>query len=313
MAVFDSFMHEGAARRRRFRRAVWLRLLIWPVILVVAFCYGLRRFEFAVTWHPVRYAAGMRSLVPAGAEDVWFNAPAGPRLHGWFMHARTQGPAVGTILYAHGNGGNLSNVGWLAERLATRGFDVLLFDYRGYGRSDGEVTDENSLYADTDAAYDYLLRERQVTPTRLVLYGQSLGTTAVIDVAARRQCAALIVESGLSSAGAMAADMLPWLPRPLYFIARNRFDSAAKLARVRCPLLIAHGDPDQIIPVAQGRALYAAAHDPKQLHIFPAAEHSVASICGDRYFDIVANFIHSALVAPQDMRSVAVNKAPCGR
>ncbi len=313
MAVLDSFMRIGVEQRRRLRRAIWLRLLVWPVILALAFCFGLRRFEFAATWHPVRYTGGTEWRMPAGAEDVRFNVPGGARLHGWFVHARTQGPVVGTILYAHGNGGNLSNVGWLAERLATRGFDVLLFDYRGYGRSEGEVTDEHTLYADADAAYDYLLRERQVTPAHLILYGQSLGTTAVIDVAARRQCAALVIESGLSSAGAMAADMLPWLPHWLYGIGRNRFDSAAKLARVRCPVLITHGDPDQVIPVAQGRALYAAAHDPKRLHVFPGADHSVASICGDRYFDMVANFIHTALVAPQDIRSADVPETPCGR
>lgn len=307
-------MRVDVERRRKLRRAILLRLLVWPVILALAFFFGLRRFEFAATWHPVRYANGAQWRLPAGTEDVWFNVPGGgARLHGWFVHTRTQGAATATILYAHGNGGNLSNVGWLAERLSGRGFDVLLFDYRGYGRSEGEVTDEHALYADADAAYDYLLRERQVAPARLVLYGQSLGTTAVIDVAARRPCAALVVESGLASSSAMASDMLPWLPRLLHALGRNRFDSATKIARVNCPVLIAHGDPDRIISLTQGRALYTAARGPKRMLVFPGADHSVASMCGDRYLDQVADFIRATLVAPQDIRSAEVNEASCSR
>lgn len=250
--------------------------------------------------------------MPAGAEDVWFNAPDGVRLHGWFVHASTATPQA-TILYAHGNGGNLSNVGWLAARLAARGFDVLLFDYRGYGRSEGAVTDERALYADADAAYDYLTRERQVAPARLVLYGQSLGTTAVIDVAARRPCAALVVESGLASAGAMAADLLPWLPYWLHALGRNRFASAEKITRVSCPVLLAHGDPDQIISLAQGRILYTAAHAPKRLLVFPGAGHNVAGLCGAHYLDQIADFLQSALVVPQEIKSAEVREAACGR
>jgi fermentation-respiration switch protein FrsA (DUF1100 family) len=166
-----------------------------------------------------------------------------------------------------------------------------LIDYRGYGRSEGEVTDESGINADADAAYDYLVNERGENPQRLVLYGQSLGTTAAADLASRRPCRALVLESGLSSAIDMARARLPWVPRWLAALARNRFESARKLAAVHCPVLITHGSNDNVIPVAQGRALYDAANEPRSLIIVQAADHDVSGFAGDSYFDSVARFI----------------------
>jgi uncharacterized protein len=311
MAVMDSFLGAGVARRRRLWRAVALRLLIWPPMIAVALFFGLRRFEFAATWHPERYDGGTSWRLPASGADVWFASADGTRLHGWFVRATTKEPARGTILYAHGNGGNLSHVGWLAEELAARGFDVLLFDYRGYGRSAGGVADEGALYADAEAAYDYLLRARGVAPARLVLYGQSLGTTAVVDLAARKSCGALVVESGLASASAMATKVLPFLPRFMHALGRNRFASVDKLPRVACPVLVAHGEPDHTIPTEQGRALYAAARGPKRLLVIPGAGHNIAGLCGDTYLDAVADFIHAALTNPQEVQNVAARATPC--
>src|SRR5262249_23113222 len=145
-------------------------------------------------------------------EDVWMKTADGVRLHGWFIKASTQ-PATATVIYFHGNGGNISNVGWVGQSLAERGLDVLLFDYRGYGRSEGSVADEQALNRDADAAYDYVTSERGVRPDQLALYGASLGTTMAIDLAARKECAALVIESGLSSASDLASALLPWLPR----------------------------------------------------------------------------------------------------
>ncbi len=312
MAVFDTYLRMDTEGRRRLKRAVLLRLLFWPLFLAIAFYIGLRRFEFAATWHPVRYDGGADWRLPTGAEDVWFTTTDGVRLHGWFVHAKTGAAPTATVLYAHGNGGNLSNVGWLAERLAARGFDVLVFDYRGYGRSEGAATDERALYADADAAYDYLIQARTVAPERLVLYGQSLGTTAVVDLAARRACAAVIVESGLASVRAMASAVLPWLPRWLHGLAHNRFDSAAKLTRVHCPVLFTHGEPDPVVPTAQGRTLYSVAHEPKRLVVIPGAEHNVAGVCGDAYLDMLADFIRRARTAPQEIGGAVVDTSSCG-
>ena len=257
---------------------------------------GIRWIETSLTFHPERWKPGERWELPEGGEEVWLTTRDGLRLNGWFINTSRQ-PSAATIIFFHGNGGNINQLGWLGEKLARRGFDVLLFDYRGYGRSEGAVSGEQGIYNDADAAYDYVLNERGCSPARLVLYGQSLGTTAVADVASRRAVGAIILESGLSSATDMAASMFPWLPHRLHSLGENRFDSTRKLSSVRCPVLVTHNDPDPTIPTEQGRKLYEAANEPKKLIIIPGAGHGVCGSVGDRYLDMVAEFIREAVQA----------------
>ncbi len=287
------FQLTNSGHRQRKRRVVLT--IIFTIISVVALVFfGGRFLESMLTFHPVRFTANEPWALPANAEDVWFKADENIRLHGWFFHARTP-PAAATVLYFHGNGGNLSRAGWIGERLAVNNLDVLIFDYRGYGRSEGTMTDESALFADANAAYDYLLQERKVRPERLALYGQSLGTTAAIDLASRKQCGALVVESGLTSASDMASALLPWLPRLLHPLGRNRFDSIHKISGVQCPVLVTHGDQDHLIPVEQGRALFARAPEPKTLLIVRGADHALARFGGHEYLDRVAGFILDAI------------------
>ncbi|MCA1621846.1 MAG: alpha/beta hydrolase [Acidobacteria bacterium] len=190
---------------------------------------------------------------------------------------------------------NLSYCDWVGESLAGRGFDVLLFDYRGYGRSEGRSADERGLYADADAAYDFVTKGRGAQARRVVLYGQSLGTAAAADVAARRECGALVLESGFSSAADMAGEIVPWLPRFVRRLTKNKLDTAGKLARVGCPVFVAHGDRDDIIPAGQGRKLFEAAPEPKRLVIVEGAGHNDLSIVGgEKYIDTLAQFIRDS-------------------
>lgn len=294
MFLIDSYLARRRGERLRAVRIALLSIAVLALVALPAGYFMLRRFERAVTFHPERKPLGGVWRVPEGGEDVWFKTADGTRLHGWFVRASKQ-PAAATVIYFHGNGGNISYLGWVGESLAARGNDVLLFDYRGYGRSEGEVTDERGLYADADAAYDYVVKERGVRPDSLTLYGQSLGTTAVADLAARRECRAIILESGLSSAEDMAALILPWFPRSLFRFTRNKLDSARKLAHVRCPVLVAHGDRDEVIPLSQGRVLYAAAPEPKRLIVVQGAGHNdLYGIGGEKYLDAVVAFIRDS-------------------
>ena len=255
----------------------------------IAFVYGLRTVESAITFHPVRIARGSTLPLPRGAEDVWFSAGDGTRLHGWYFKSET--PEAPSIVYFHGNGGNILNVGWVGESFAKRGFNVLLFDYRGYGLSAGSADAESGLYLDGDAAVDFLITNKRATPQSIVLYGQSLGTAVATDVATRRNVGVLVLESGFSSASSVAASTLPWLPRSLHFLAKNRFESARKLSGIRVPVLITHGEPDPVISANESRALFAAANEPKRLLIFPGAGHNVFGTQGKAYLDQVEEFI----------------------
>ncbi len=266
------------------------------VLGCLAFVYGLRQLERFITFHPNRMTAQERNTPADGAESVWFNSADGTRLNGWFFESPTK-PAVATIIFCHGNGGNITSVGWLGQRFAKHGFNVLLFDYRGYGASDGVVADESGLYADGDSAVAYLVNNEGVRPEQIILYGHSLGTTVAVDVASRGNYGALVIEAGLSSASSVAATALPWLPTWLHFLGRNRFESARKIGRVKCPVLIAHGDPDSTIPTDEGRRLFAAANEPKKLLIVPGAGHVVFGNGGEQYLSQVEQFMRDAVKA----------------
>jgi uncharacterized protein len=205
-----------------FTRERLIGIIVGVILGGVAFVFGLRWLEFAITFHPVRVPANQTLAVPAGGEEVWFTAADGTRLHGWFFQSESQ-PETATIIYFHGN---ITNTDWVGQRLARRGFDVLLFDYRGYGKSEGDVGAESGLYAVGDAALAFVINQKGARPDRVVLYGQSLGTTVAADIASRQNVGAVILESGLSSASSVGRAALPWLPAWLHVLATNRFESA---------------------------------------------------------------------------------------
>ena len=275
------------------------RLIALTVALVLgcaAFVYGLRSLEAAMTFRPSRMAAAQVS--PARAENVWFNSADGTRLNGWFFPSQLK-PELATLIFFHGNGGNIANVGWMAERFASHGFNVLIFDYRGYGASDGVAANESDLYADGDAAVAFVMNKKGVRSEQIVLYGHSLGTAIVADVASRRTFGAVVLESGFSSASSVATSALPWLPRFLHFLGKNRFESARKLSSIKAPILIAHGDPDGTIPTSEAQLLYAAANEPKKLLLVPGAGHVVFGSAGEQYLDQVEQFMRASIKARQ--------------
>jgi len=264
------------------------------VLGCVAFVFGLRWLESMMTFQPDRMTEKEKSLVPEGAESVGFNSADGTRLHGWFFESQS-GPETATVIFFHGNGGNIGNVGWVGQRFVKRGFDVLVFDYRGYGASDGVAANESDLYADGDAAVAFVRNVKGARPEQIVLYGQSLGTAIAADVASRGVFGAVVLESGFSSASSVAASALPWLPRFLHFLGKNRFESARKLTSVKTPILITHGDPDHTIPTAESQMLFASANEPKKLLIFRGAGHNVFGSLGEQYLIQVEQFIRESL------------------
>ena len=248
-----------------------------------------------MTFHPARISSEKAAaLRPNGAEDVWITTSDDVRLHAWFFKSEKT-PAIALMIYFHGNGGNITNVDWVGEALSARGFDTLLLDYRGYGQSEGRARDETDLYADGEAAYNYIVQQRGVDSARIVLYGQSLGSAVATELASRKKCGALILESGLSSASSVASSALPWLPRSLHFLGQNRFESARKLKYIRVPVLITHGEPDPVLSSEEAHILYAAANEPKKLQIYPGVGHNVFGSLGDNYLDLIEEFIREAL------------------
>ncbi|MBI4557174.1 MAG: alpha/beta hydrolase [Candidatus Hydrogenedentes bacterium] len=176
----------------------------------------------------------------------------------WFLpleHAR------GAVLYSHGNGGNLADRLEVLEIFRGLGFEVLAYDYGGYGGSTGKPS-ERRCYNDGRAMWRYLTEDRRIKPERIVLFGESLGCGVSVQLATEVQPRAVILLSPFLSVAEMARKRMPLLPMRL--LVRHKFDNVSKIPQVRCPLLIVHSPTDEIAPYRHGRALFAAANEPKQ-------------------------------------------------
>ena len=211
-----------------------------------------------------------RTLVadPASAglafRELTFTADDGVRLHGWLVAGR----APTTLLYSHGNGGNIGDRVAIARLLVQQlGVGVFMYDYRGYGRSEGAPS-EAGLVSDALGARAALLRAG-VPPERIVYYGRSLGSAVTVDLALAHPPRGVVLESPFASVRAMANAVLPGAG----YLLRTRWDSLAKIPRLAAPLLILHSDADEVIPYAQGRAVFEAAPRPKTFFTIPGARH----------------------------------------
>jgi pimeloyl-ACP methyl ester carboxylesterase len=195
------------------------------------------------------------------------------QLHGWWMPTGDD-PGL-TVLYLHGNSGNISDNIGPVQRFHALGLSVLTVDYRGYGRSSGPFPSEARLYEDAAAAYQFLTHEKKVSPHHLVLYGHSLGGAIAIDLACRcPDLAALVVEGSFTSMGDMAERSAyhPWFP--VRWILTQQFESLAKARHLSLPTLYIHGSADASVPATMGQALYHATPAPKDLWLVPSADHN---------------------------------------
>lgn len=189
-------------------------------------------------------------------EDVWLEVNGG-RTHAW--HIPLEG-ARGTALFSHGNAGNMADRLESISLLRGLGFSVLAYDYGGYGRSSGRPS-EKRCYADIRAAWRHLTGERGIDPSRIVLFGRSLGGAVTCDLAVDVQPAAVVIESTFTSIPEVARDLIPLLPARL--LLRTRFANLEKAGRIRSPLLYVHSRDDTLIPFHHGEKLFAAAREPK--------------------------------------------------
>ena len=247
-------------------------------------------------WDVERLGAGLGAASPK-IEDVWMRAADGVRLHGWYCTPQQTGGEDSslisnrmTLLWFHGNAGNLSHRYPVIEKLLEQKVAVFIIDYRGYGRSEGSPSEEG-LYMDARAAWDYLLGERKISPGNIILFGDSLGGAIAIDLATKVDPAGLIVQSTFTSIKDMAAQVMPFLPG---FILRTKMDSINKIARVRSSKLFIHSPADEMVPYRFGRQLYDAASPPKRFYEVKGASHNEMDIIGGRpYFDAIGEFVQT--------------------
>lgn len=262
------------------------RVLLWPLGIYLAAMVVLMIFEESLIYFPDRYPAGEWSPVGVQVEDAWFEAADGTRLHGWYA-PHDGAPAV--VLMAHGNAGNLSHrIDHIRRMNRSLGLSVMVFDYRGYGHSEG-TPNEAGILADARAARTWLAERAGIAERDIVLLGESLGGGVMVDLAARDGARGLVLENTFTSLPDVAALHYPMFPVRL--LMRNRLESIDKIADYHGPLLQTHGEADNIIPYQLGKRLFDAANQPKRFISLPGHDHN--DPLPRVYYDALGEFINS--------------------
>ena len=220
----------------------------------------LRWFEHSQVFHPDRTLVTTGSELGRPFEDVFFNAGDGTRLNGWFFPANTNSPQRHlAVLFCHGNAGNISHRLDTCAALLATGVNVFVFDYRGYGRSQGAPS-EPGTYQDALAAYQWL-RQKGFAGTGIVAFGESLGGAISTELATREEVGGLVLESTFTSIPDIGAELFPWLP--VRWLSTIRYDTRSKLPRLKVPVLVMHSPEDELVRISHGKANFAAANEPK--------------------------------------------------
>lgn len=191
-------------------------------------------------------------------EEVWLETEDGEDIHGWFVKAEEP---RGTLLFFHGNAGNIADRVPSIEQFHSLGLNVMIIDYRGYGRSTG-MPSEEGLYKDARAAWQYLTTDREIPFFDIVLFGRSLGGAVATQLASEQRAAGLILESTFTSLADMGTSAYPWLP--VRWLLKENYDTLGHMDQIEIPVMIAHSPNDEIVPYRQGERLYNAANQPKE-------------------------------------------------
>lgn len=278
----------------------WLATLFgWGVAVYAGLALYLYVFQGRYVYFPELPSREVEAT-PAGIgltfEAIKLRTTDGETLDGWFIPADMTRGARGTLLYLHGNGGN---IGHRLDPIAVfheLGLNVLIFDYRGYGASTGRPSEEGT-YQDALAAWNYLKQEKGQRAEQIVLFGESLGGSIAAWLAARHRPAALLIFASFTSVPEMAQELYPIFPAR--WLARYHYETRISLASVQCPVLIMHSPEDEIIPFSHGQALFEAAQGPKRFLELQGGHNDALFISRDVYACGVKEFLDGLLPSRQ--------------
>ena len=279
------------------RRMLTLRRQILPGLLLLALINLINAcgVEHRMIFYPSSAIESTPRQTGLEFEDIFFTTRDGVRLNGWLV---PHSDASSTLIWFHGNAGNIShrveNIKLLHDLVKV---NIFIFDYRGYGRSDGRPSEEGT-YLDGEAAIE-LIRRRIGTGAekKIVLFGRSLGAAIAAEMATRFPSQGLILESPFISIAEMARAMFPLLPIGPFL--RTNYDVREKIKKLKVPLLVLHGERDEIVPFEHGKTVFDAAPEPKKFFPIPGAAHNdTYAIGGETYFRELKQFIN--LTGPQN-------------
>ena len=245
-------------------------------------------FETSLIFFPSKYPQGVWKPFGIDFEEVDFKSADGTKLHGWYLPH--ENPSY-VILFCHGNAGNITNRAMPAKRLHDElNASVFVFDYRGYGKSEGRPN-EHGVLADARAARSYLAKREGIKPEEIVLLGRSLGGAVAVDLAAKDGAKALLLQSTFTSVPDVAAFHYPWLP--IRWLLRTRLNSLQKIRSYEGPVFQSHGNADTIVPYELGKQLHDAAPGKKEFMTLQGYDHNASQ--NDEYYEALRVFLKENL------------------
>lgn len=266
-----------------------LKIISFILIAVAGLLFYVRLFEKRTIFYPSKKIEVTPKDTGLEYDDIFFKAQDGIELHGWFIPAKNP---YATVLYCHGNAGNISHRIEMAYMFNQKSFNFFIFDYRGFGKSLGNP-DEKGTYLDAQAAYNYLVKTKKIAPQKIVIYGKSLGGVIAIDLATKLKAGALVSESSFISTKALAKDVYPFLP--LWLFVSQRYDAYAKIDKADIPKLIIHSQNDEIVPFHHAEKLFTKAKAPKELYVMRGGHNDAFYIYRDECMQRIDNFLKKYL------------------
>lgn len=275
----------------------FLSLLIGAAALYLLALLGIFLFQKRLIYVPDRSVWRTPSDAGLAHEEVFLTAADGVHLHGWFIPSHS---SRGTVLFFHGNAGNIAHRVDTAERFQKWELNTFMIDYRGYGNSDGKPS-ERGTRMDAEAAWNFLVERKGLSPEKIVIFGRSLGAGVAADLAARVHPAGVVLESGFTSLADLGASLYPWFPVRL--ICRHRYPTMENASKCQCPVLVAHSRDDDLIPFSHGERIFAAAPDPKFFLEMLGTHRHCVSTTGVSYERAIKSFLYEALLSsPSESR-----------
>ncbi len=254
------------------------------IAVIVLLFFFIRFVEKKSLYFPLRKIEATPQDIGLDYEEVFLTTRDGVRISGWFIPSESPGA---TVLFSHGNGGNISHRMEKIKIFNDLKVNTLIFDYRGYGMSKGSPSEEG-LYLDAETFYNYLVNEKRIPPQEIVGYGESLGGAVIIDLASRHELGGVIIEGSFTSIRDMARRYFPFIPSSAY---RTTFNSFEKIRRVKCPKLHFHGISDEIVPYELGRRLFDNAPEPKEFVELQGGHNDSFIISNDLYISKIDLFL----------------------
>lgn len=267
-------------------RKLLISVLTSACLAYLGLCAYYYLFQTHIIYYPSKTVEATPKDIGLAYHDLMLTTSDRVAINAWYVPAPN---ARATILFNHGNAGNIGNRLETVRILHGLGANVLIYDYRGFGKSEGSPGEEGT-YRDAEAAWEYLVGKEAMAPDRIILWGRSLGSAVAVELAMRKKAGALVVESGFTSVATVAKKVIPYLPVDL--LVRHRYASIEKVSSITAPALFIHSPYDEVIPFAQGRELFErSASVPKTFLAIKGNHNAGFLVSGRIYTDAIDSFI----------------------